>query len=740
MKKLSVKLVVLLFCCNIVLGGGVPAISAYAAEGNTGRASEAVETWMPDPNLRKAVAYHLGGIEPNQITKEAMASLDVLTFDQYSIDIPEGTVVDFTGLEYAGELSILDTVDIVAQNVPTIKVEENSFITVMPNVLKKLENSGNVVHLQIGSRYDDGVPASELVGLGEYINRLNPTTYLRIFSKDMADFSSIGIQPESLTELWAAEFTTRSELLLPDLMIEEGHTGEVLYKQDTLKDFKGNSLLSSTTNSSQAMTWFLNENKEEITYPMVDYNEEGMVFESIPDEAAYVLVEFRSLPTRAGTRALDYGAYSLRALIPIVRFQPGADVTVKYQDEEGKKVADEELLTGNIGDTYVSEQKIVDGYTFKEVQGEPTGLFTDQPKTVIYIYTKNPEQAGDVTVKYQDTAGETIADDVLLTGNIGDTYVSEQKTIDGYTFKEVQGDPTGRFTNQLQTVTYIYTKNPEQVGNVTVKYQDTAGETIADDVLLTGNIGDTYVSEQKTIDGYTFKEVQGDPTGPFTNQPQTVTYVYKKDASAETAKVTVNYQDEAGKALADTITLTGEVGGKYTSEQKEIAGYTFKEVRGNAAGTFTAQPQEVTYVYTKATVKTKASTVTAKYQDEDGKSISEDVVLTGNIGADYKTEQKTIDGYDFKEVKGTAAGKFTDKAQQVVYIYKKKLAATGGPTENNNPTITNIHSNNGIYGWYGKVLPKTGEEAQLSRIMTLAGITLMFGLGSYLFVLKRRKG
>jgi len=738
MKKLSVKLVVLLFCCNIVLGGGVPAISAYAAEGNTGRASEAVETWMPDPNLRKAVAYHLGGIEPNQITKEAMASLDVLTFDQYSIDIPEGTVVDFTGLEYAGELSILDTVDIVAQNVPTIKVEENSFITVMPNVLKKLENSGNVVHLQIGSRYDDGVPASELVGLGEYINRLNPTTYLRIFSKDMADFSSIGIQPESLTELWAAEFTTRSELLLPDLMIEEGHTGEVLYKQDTLKDFKGNSLLSSTTNSSQAMTWFLNENKEEITYPMVDYNEEGMVFESIPDEAAYVLVEFRSLPTRAGTRALDYGAYSLRALIPIVRFQPGADVTVKYQDEEGKKVADEELLTGNIGDTYVSEQKIVDGYTFKEVQGEPTGLFTDQPKTVIYIYTKNPEQAGDVTVKYQDTAGETIADDVLLTGNIGDTYVSEQKTIDGYTFKEVQGDPTGRFTNQLQTVTYIYTKNPEQVGNVTVKYQDTAGETIADDVLLTGNIGDTYVSEQKTIDGYTFKEVQGDPTGPFTNQPQTVTYVYKKDASAETAKVTVNYQDEAGKALADTITLTGEVGGKYTSEQKEIAGYTFKEVRGNAAGTFTAQPQEVTYVYTKATVKTKASTVTAKYQDEDGKSISEDVVLTGNIGADYKTEQKTIDGYDFKEVKGTAAGKFTDKVQQVVYIYKKKLAAADDPTDANG-TTTNVHSVTSIYGWQGKILPKTGEETKLSHVMTLAGITLIFGLGSYLFVLKRRK-
>ncbi|WP_152994112.1 MucBP domain-containing protein, partial [Lactococcus lactis] len=32
------------------------------------------------------------------------------------------------------------------------------------------------------------------------------------------------------------------------------------------------------------------------------------------------------------------------------------------------------------------------------------------------------------------------------------------KTIDGYTFKEVQGNSTGTFTDQAQTVTYVYTK------------------------------------------------------------------------------------------------------------------------------------------------------------------------------------------------------------------------------------------------------------------------------------------
>ena len=35
----------------------------------------------------------------------------------------------------------------------------------------------------------------------------------------------------------------------------------------------------------------------------------------------------------------------------------------------------------------------------------------------------------------------------------------------GYTFKEVQGNPTGSFTDQDQTGTYVYTKNPATDNN-----------------------------------------------------------------------------------------------------------------------------------------------------------------------------------------------------------------------------------------------------------------------------------
>ncbi|BAK58583.1 hypothetical protein LG21E12_10760 [Lactococcus garvieae] len=44
----------------------------------------------------------------------------------------------------------------------------------------------------------------------------------------------------------------------------------------------------------------------------------------------------------------------------------------------------------------------------------------------------------------------------------------------------------------------------------------------------------------------------------------------------------MGYQDEEGTKLDKGVILSGHVGEEYTTEQKEIPGYTFKEVQGNA--------------------------------------------------------------------------------------------------------------------------------------------------------------
>ncbi|WP_157456618.1 MucBP domain-containing protein [Carnobacterium maltaromaticum] len=61
-----------------------------------------------------------------------------------------------------------------------------------------------------------------------------------------------------------------------------------------------------------------------------------------------------------------------------------------------------------------------------------------------------------------------------------------------------------------------------------VHYLDTSGNSIHPDILLTGTIGERFTSEQKEIEGYLFNKVIGEPTGDFTNQPQTITYLYHK--------------------------------------------------------------------------------------------------------------------------------------------------------------------------------------------------------------------
>ena len=206
-------------------------------------------------------------------------------------------------------------------------------------------------------------------------------------------------------------------------------------------------------------------------------------------------------------------------------------VVANYVDEEGNVISDQVITIGNIGDPYSTEQKAIPGYTFKEIQGSASGQFTDKEQTVTYVYTKDPVVGGSVLVKYVDEAGNTLSDNVVKSGNIGDDYSTEQKAIPGYTFKEVQGSASGQFTDQEQTVTYVYTKDPVAGANVTAKYVDENGKTISDDVVKNGNIGDDYSTEQKAIPGYTLNFIKYSASGgQFTDKEQTITYVYTKNS------------------------------------------------------------------------------------------------------------------------------------------------------------------------------------------------------------------
>ena len=416
-------------------------------------------------------------------------------------------------------------------------------------------------------------------------------------------------------------------------------------------------------------------------------------------------------------------------------------VTAKYVDEQGQELAKSETFKGDLGEQYKTVQKDIAGYTLKEVQGQATGTYAKQAQTVTYVYVKKTAvvtEKGTVTAKYVDEKGQEIAKSEILSGKVGDQYTTTQKAIDGYTFKKVEGTTTGKYTKASQTVTYVYAKKAAVVtekGTVTAKYVDEKGQEIAKSEILSGKVGDQYTTTQKAIDGYTFKKVEGTTTGKYTKASQTVTYVYAKKAAVVTEKgtVTAKYVDEKGQEIAKSEILSGKVGDQYTTTQKAIDGYTFKKVEGTTTGKYTKASQTVTYVYAKkAAVVTEKGTVTAKYVDEKGQEIAKSEILSGKVGDQYTTTQKTINGYTFKKVEGTTTGKYTKASQTVTYVYTKKAVVTETRPTPNKPNnhvnkTPNTNQQTTVKETGKKKLPQTGTNNVLG--VTVAGLLLTAAAG-----------
>ncbi len=285
--------------------------------------------------------------------------------------------------------------------------------------------------------------------------------------------------------------------------------------------------------------------------------------------------------------------------VPITVTPPvkGGDVTVQYKDTTGVVLADSITLSGNVGENYTTTAKTIDGYSLTTTPANANGTFSTNPQTVTYTYTKDPI-AQPVTVNYIDTDGKTIAPSETLTGNISENYTTTAKTIDGYSLTTTPANAKGTFSTEPQIINYIYAKNAETAQPITVNYRNSTGQKIAKSEVLTGNIGESYSTQPKTIAGYTLITIPPNAKGTFTTNAQTVTYMYTPIAISA-LPVTVNYLDENGKEIADSVVLNGRVGEAYNTLAKEIDGYTLIKTPTNANGVFSAEAQSIDYIYRK---------------------------------------------------------------------------------------------------------------------------------------------
>ena len=433
-----------------------------------------------------------------------------------------------------------------------------------------------------------------------------------------------------------------------------------------------------------------------------------------------------------------------------IRYSGGL-VTVHYQDQDGNPVLDDsdkpipdDYLVGNVGQSIpVDTDKKIPGYQIAKDQD--FGTFTSEPKDVYVIYNAD---FGYVNVHYEDENGKPLLDkdgkkieDSSIKTMNGHTWSinpqNKEFQFDGYKLVKIDGKTSGVFDkDNPPTITLVYTDQ----GKVIIHYQDENGKPLLDkngkeikDSFLQGKIDQDKWNinpNDYKLPGYAFVKADGKTSGIFDATNPTVTLVY-----TDQGKVTIYYRDENGKPLLDkngkeidhTI-LHGKIGQarwNINPNDYKFPGYAFVSADGKTSGIFDASEPIVTLQYTS-----KAQPIKVHYVDNQGKSISEDRIISGTIGQKIPVEPKEIPGYSVSEINGqkiTDKGNITlylsDKLQEITYTYTQNSSST--PNKAKAPNVT-VH----YQDEYGNILaPNVVLEGYVgdgytSETKSISGYTL----------------
>lgn len=301
---------------------------------------------------------------------------------------------------------------------------------------------------------------------------------------------------------------------------------------------------------------------------------------------------------------------------PIKEKEPikAKDVVVKYVDEVGNKISNDNIISGNVGDSYNAwfYELNIPGYIMDDdkLSDNIEGIFSDEEQTVVFsyfadrtkinihdstIYVGDKWSPADNFDSATDAYGNLVdRSDVISEGKVNTNKVGVYEVT---YLMEALNPELGE-----ATATITVKEKPVKAKDVVVKYVDQDGNEIYDEQIISGNVDDSYdASSDKyrlTIDGYSLDEtkVPNNAIGIFSDVEQIVMYVYER---TEAAPVTVKYEDEDGNELAAEDTLNGKIGLSYQSTAKNISGWALKETPTNAAGLFTEKEQVVTFEYEK---------------------------------------------------------------------------------------------------------------------------------------------
>ena len=272
-----------------------------------------------------------------------------------------------------------------------------------------------------------------------------------------------------------------------------------------------------------------------------------------------------------------------------------ATITAHYQDEEGKTLAPDESFTGTYGTNY-DFKKDIPGYTLIATQGKVSGTIGKDLDDVTFVYKK--DDSGSNGSGSNDSGSNNSGSNDSGSNNSGSNGSGSSNP--GSNNSGSNGHGTNSGINDNNTV-----------ARVEVHYQDENDNEIAPSKILTGVVGEGYITKAVAITGYTLKLRPVNATGFFSSQPQTVTYVYSRNGVIRTVRHNSYLYDQNGGRKAGEYFIGKKIktyGSRLIQNKKyyELGNDTF--VKANNVTGIKRKLKHNAYIYTrKANKKVKRS-------------------------------------------------------------------------------------------------------------------------------------
>lgn len=327
------------------------------------------------------------------------------------------------------------------------------------------------------------------------------------------------------------------------------------------------------------------------------------------------------------------GNMSVDKTIVTYEYRKKSNVTVKYIDENtSKEIVPSIVTTYKEGDSYDSENKALDKYTYTGDTGNTKGIVGREDIEVIYKYKKN---SYGVEIRHIDQAtNRIIAESTFITGLEMDEYTSNPQEIEEYELVKIPENSSGNMAVDRIVVIYEYRKNY----NVLTRYIDeNSGNVLHEEVIEKYKQGDKYSTVKEDIEGYTYTKIDGKEIGTVENKNIIVTYYYKKNTS-----IIVRYVDmlNGNIKIADDVIINGLEGDEYSTESIDVSQYKLEKIDGNKNGTMPSDTIIIVYNY-----KRVSNLITIHIDENTNEKITDDIVTLYKQGESYEAHAQNIQGY-----------------------------------------------------------------------------------------------